>query len=258
MRADLDVAAGPHTHGDGRAVALVEDGHGGGELDVAERLGEVAVLVVDIAQHVCVAAEVAAAQHDGLGAGQALIRLVVDVLCDDGHDAAGVVLFEIFGVGAVEPHGAVVAGVLGHLVHDVVPGPRFADHRRRTEDDGAGVVLEARRVARHELAGRAGAHVGVLLDPVGAHFLDDLLQQRAGVLHVVLDEALVAAAGVAAVGLADEVLAVGFGGAVLEGPRVVDGADLASMYCMASSGWPSMTATLRPFLAQERAAQVPA
>ena len=49
-----------------------------------------------------------------------------------------------------------------------------------------------------------------------------------GVLHVVLDEALVAAAGVAAVDLADEVLAVGLGGAVLEGPRVVDGADLAA------------------------------
>ena len=229
VRAHLDVTAGPHAHGDGGAVTLKEHGGHGSKLHVAQALGQVTVLVVDVAQHVGVAGEVAAGEDDALRGGQARVGVVGAVEHDHGADAAVGVLLQVLGVRGEEPLGAVVLGVGLHRGHDLVPAPLRQRHVGVAEDDGAQVVLVAGGVHDDALVGRAAGHVHlVLVHVVLAQLVDDVLQELAGVLHVGLDEALVGAALVAAVDLAQEVLGVDLGRAVGEGPGVVDGAHLAA------------------------------
>ena len=187
-----------------------------------------AVLVVNVAQHVLVAREVAAGQDDALRAGHAHVAVVGAVLGHDGGHAAAGVLLQVLGVVAEEPLGAGVDGVLALALHDLDPAPVGKLRVLVTEDRRAGVVLEAGRVHDHAVVGRAAADVGVGVHPLLAHLVDDVVQELAGVLDVVLDEQLIVAALVAAEDLAHEVLRVDLARAVVERPLAVDRADLAA------------------------------
>ena len=229
VRANLNVAAGPDTHGDGGTVALEEHGDCGGKLNVAQALGQVTVLIVDVAHHVDVASEVAASEDDALGGREAAVGAVGAVEDDDRDDAAVRILLEVLGMAVEQPLCAVLLGVGLHLRHDLVPAPLGKRHVGVAEDDGAQVVLVAGGVHDDAVIGRAARDVQLMLvHPVLAHLLDDVLQELAGVVDVGLDDALVGATLVAAVDLTHEGLRVDLGGAVGKGPGVVDRADLAA------------------------------
>ena len=229
MRADLDVAASPDAHGDGGAVTLKEHGDCGGKLNVAQALGQVTVLIVDVAHHVDVASEVAASEDDTLGGREAAVGAVGAVEDDDRDDAAVRILLEVLGMAVEQPLCAVLLGVGLHLRHDLVPAPLGKRHVGVAEDDGAQVVLVAGGVHDDAVVGRAARNVQLMLvHPVLAHLLDDVLEELAGMVNVGLDDALVGAALVAAVDLTHEVLRVDLGGTVSKGPGVVDRADLAA------------------------------
>ena len=187
------------------------------------------VLVVDVAHHVDVAGEVTAGEDDALGSREAAVGAVGAVEDDDRDDAAVRILLKVLGMAVEQPLCAVLLRVGLHLRHDLVPAPLGKRHVGVAEDDGAQIILVAGGVHDDAVVGRAARDVQlVLVHPILAHLLDDVLQELAGVVDVGLDDALVGAALVAAVDLTHEILGIDLGGAVGKGPGVVDGADLAA------------------------------
>ena len=229
MRANLDVAAGPNAHGDGGTVALEEHGDDSGELNVAQALGQVTVLIVDVAHHVDVAGKVAASKDDALGSRETAVGAVGAIEDDNGNNATVGILLEVLSMAVEQPLCAVPLGVGLHPRHDLVPAPLGKRHVGVAEDDGTQIILVAGGVHDDAVIGRAARDVQLMLvHPILAHLLDDVLQELAGVVDVGLDDALVGAALVATIDLTHEVLRVDLGGAVGKGPGVVDRADLAA------------------------------
>ena len=159
MRANLDMTASPDAHGNGRSVTAVENRQGHSDFDVPQAFCQVAILIVDVAQHVGVAVEVTAAKNNGFRGSNTLARTVIDVLGNSRNNATRVVLFQVLRVVGEEPHSTCVARILSHLVHDIIPGPSLTLHRRRTEDDGTSVEIETRGVHDHALVMGARTHM---------------------------------------------------------------------------------------------------
>ena len=231
--AGLHVAACPHAQLDARAVL---DAHaaGGGQLDVAVVLGQVAVLVVDVADHVLVRLEVAGGQHHAARARVAHVAVVVLVARHDRHHAPGVVLLEVLGVRVEVPRGAFFDGLLAVMRHDHrAPFPIGAAARDGTVDDGGLVELVAGGVHDHAVVGfgRVDVHaVGVVVE-VGVHLVDlgdAPVHDLSGVVDEVADETLVAAVRVAHEPVRHEIDLVDAVGTVLDRPLAVDDGHLAA------------------------------
>ena len=162
-----------------------------------------AILVVDVADHVDVRLEVAGGQHHAARARVAYVAVVVLLARHHGHHAPGIVLLQILGVGVEIPGCAFFDGLLammGH--HDRTPFPIGAASGNGPVHDGGLVELITRRVHDHAVVGfgRVEVHaIGVAVE-VGIDFVDFRnapIHDLAGVIHEVADEALVAAVGVA-------------------------------------------------------------
>ena len=233
-RAHLHVAAGPDAQLDAGAVATAHHVGGGAQLDVAVSLGQVAVLVVDVADHVLVAHEVAGGQHHALGGGEAhVLVLGLDVGHHAGH-AAGLILLQVLGMGAEVPAGALLDGHLAVVRHDRgAPVPARAAAVDGTVHDGGLVELVARGVGHQALVGLGVVDVHVVGVAVevgvdGVQLGDVPVHDLAGVVAEVADELLVGAAGAAAQPLVHELLLVDLVGALGQGPLAVDAGDLAA------------------------------